>query len=94
MDSFYIDYSRLPFMEYENGLLILIGVIVLIPLISALIATAIQLSKMKTAKSEDYAHNYIKAGSFRLTYSHDIFLYTRTTRIARPKQNNRPGGRK
>lgn len=88
-----IDYNALPFMEYEYGAFILIGVIVLIPLIAALIATAIQLSKMKTARSEEYAHNYIKQGSFNLTHSHDIFLYTRTTRIAKPKQNNRAGGR-
>lgn len=93
MDSFYIDYSRLPFVEYEHGLLILIGVIIGIPLIVALVATLVQISKMKTARSEDYASNYIKQGSFNLTASHDIFLYTRTTRVAKPKQNNRHGGR-
>lgn len=91
--DFNIDYSRLPFIEYEHGMLILIGVLIGVPLIISLIATAIQLSKMNTARSEDYAHNYIKPGSFKLTHSHDIFLYTRTTRVAKPKQNNRQGGR-
>ncbi len=92
---FYIDHSRLPFMESEYGIYILIGVIVLIPLISALIATAVQLSKMKTAHSDEYAADYIKHGSFRLKQSHNIFLYSHTTRMAKPKQNNnRPGGRK
>lgn len=93
MDSFYIDFNRLPFMEYEHGMLILIAVTICIPLIISLIATAIQQSKMNTARREEYAHNYIKQGSFNLTDSRDIFLYTRTTRVAKPKQNNRQGGR-
>lgn len=92
---FYIDYSRLPFMESEYGIYILIGVIVLLPLISALIATTVQLSKMKTAHRDEYASGYIKHGSFKLKQSHDIFLYASTTRMAKPQQNNnRPGGRK
>lgn len=93
MDNFYIDINRLPFMEYEYGLLILISVVIGVPLIVSLIATAIQQAKMNTARKNDYANSYIRQNSFNLTHSRDIFLYTRTTRVAKPKQNNSRSGR-
>ena len=56
-------------------------------LIIALIATFIRGRKMNTATADNYASNYVKEGSFNLTASNDIFMYSRIDKRARPKQN-------
>ncbi len=71
--------------------LIVIGCAAVIPLLIAFILMFIKLSKMKTAVSNNYAANYIKPGSHNLTVSRDIFIYSRVTKIARPKPGSSSG---
>jgi len=44
---------------------------------------------MKTVRKENYAQNYIKDGSFNLSISRDIFLFSRVTKTAKPKNDNK-----
>jgi len=47
-----------------------------------------KLSKMKTAVENDYAADYEKPGSKRLTVSRDMFLYSRVTKTEKPKNDS------
>lgn len=49
-------------------------------------------SAMKTAKHQHSATSYMKPGSFQLTNRFDFYLYSRTTRTPRPKNNGSSGG--
>ena len=64
----------------------------IIGLIAALIAIVIMRSRMNTARMQKSATNYLKDGSFRLRQRSDMFLYSRVTRTARPKNNTSGGG--
>ena len=64
----------------------------IIGLIAALITILIMRSRMNTAKLQKSAANYLKDGSFRLRQRSDMFLYSRVTRTARPKNNTSGGG--
>ena len=64
----------------------------IIGLIAALITILIMRSGMNTAKLQKSAANYLKDGSFRLRQRSDMFLYSRVTRTARPKNNTSGGG--
>ena len=64
----------------------------IIGLIAAGITILIMRSKMNTAKLQKSAANYLKEGSFRLRQRSDMFLYSRVTRTARPKNNTSGGG--
>lgn len=64
----------------------------IIGLIAALITIVIMRSRMNTAKLQNSAANYLKDGSFRLRQRSDMFLYSRVTRTARPKNNTSGGG--
>ena len=80
-----------PYNEKQYSTKYLIGVIIaalLIPLLVALILMKKKLKKMKTAVENDYAANYIKPGSMRIDTSRDLFLYSRITKIERPKSNS------
>ena len=58
----------------------------------AFIATAIMRSKLKTVRSKAGATDYVRDGSFRVTRSHDFFLYRTVSRRARPKNDSSSGG--
>ena len=47
-----------------------------------------KLKKMKTAEENDYAANYVKPGSMKLSVSRDLFLYSRITKTERPKSSS------
>lgn len=47
---------------------------------------------MKTARPQRSATSYIDRDSYRLTQHGDFYLYSRTTRTARPKNNSSGGG--
>lgn len=64
----------------------------IIGLIIAAVAILIMRSKMNTAKLQKSAANYLKDGSFRLRQRSDMFLYSRVTRTARPKNTSSGGG--
>ena len=71
--------------QYDpETLLIMIGAAVVVPLVIAYIFMKRKLSLMKTAVENDYAANYVKPGSKKLTASRDIFLYSHVTKTERP----------
>ena len=68
--------------------LMVIGGAVLIPLLVAFIMMKIKLSHMKTAVQNNYAANYIKPGTKKLTESRDMFIYSRITKTPKPKNTS------
>ena len=80
-----------PYNEKQYSTKYLIGVIIaalLIPLLVAWILMKKKLKKMKTAVENDYAANYVKPGSMKLSVSRDLFLYSRITKTERPKSSS------
>ena len=67
-------------------------VALIIGLIIAALTVLVMRSKMNTAKMQKSAANYLKDGSFRLRQRSDMFLYSRVTRTARPKNTSSGGG--
>lgn len=63
-----------------------------IGLAAALIVVLVMRSKMNTAKLQSGAVDYLKDGSFRMRQRSDMFLYSRVSRTARPKNNTHHGG--
>ncbi len=60
-------------------------------LVAALVTTAAMKSKLKTVRHRDYAREYVRKGSFNLTHSRDLYLYSTVTRVPKPKPNNNGG---
>lgn len=70
----------------------IIPIALLIGIVAGSITILVMRSSMKTARPQRSATSYIKQGSFQLTNKCDFYLYSRTTRRAKPK-NNSSGGR-
>jgi len=68
--------------------IVVIGCALILPLVLAWIMMQSKLSKMKTAVANDYAADYMKPGSKRLTMSRDLFLYSHITKTEKPKNNS------
>lgn len=66
----------------------------IVGLVAAAVTVLIMRSQMNTAKLQKSAANYLKDGSFHLRRRSDMFLYSRVSRRARPKDNptSRSGG--
>ena len=58
-----------------------------IGLVAAAITILIMRSSMNTAKPQKGAVNYMTEGSFHLRQRSDVFLYSRVSRVPRPKNN-------
>lgn len=67
---------------------VVVGSALLFPLLIAYLMMKTQISKMKTAKEERYAQNYMKQDSRHITNSRDIFLYSHITKTAKPKKSS------
>lgn len=52
-------------------------------LLIGLITVLVMKGSMKTTRAESMANNYVRQGSFKLTNSRDIFLYSQVTRTKR-----------
>lgn len=63
-----------------------------IALLIAFIVTMVLKSGMKTVKQNPLANNYIKNGSFKLTNSRDIYLYSHTSKVRRETSSSSSGG--
>ena len=63
-----------------------------IGLAAAVIAIFVMRGKMNTAKLQRGAADYLKDGSFHLRQRSDMFLYSRVSRQAKPKNNSSGGG--
>lgn len=59
-----------------------------IGLIVALIATGVMKAKLKSVHQQAKADDYMVSGSFKLTHSRDLFLYTHLERRERPKSSS------
>lgn len=80
-----------PFDEFPTTIsyvLFIVGLAVLIPIIVASVLTGIKTARMKTAVANDRASDYMKAGSMQIAVSRDMFLYSRITKTARPKESS------
>lgn len=82
--DYYADHEIVEVFDPVATLLLslIIGAII------ALIVVLIMRSQLKSVKSQDKADNYIKANSFELTESRDLFLYKNIIRRERPKNNS------
>lgn len=67
-------------------------VALIIGLVAALITILIMRIRMNTAKLQRGAQAYLKDGSFHLHQNSDMFLYSRVSRRAKPKNNSSGGG--
>ena len=76
-----------PYPFFQNLLIFLV-----IGFVIAFIVTAIMRSRLKSVRSKAGASDYVREGSFRLTRSHDFFLYRTVSRRARPKDNGGSSG--
>lgn len=63
----------------------------IIGIIIALIYTLYLKSQLKTVRSKKTASDYVVPGSFRITQSRDIFLYSNVKKIPKPKNNTSSG---
>ena len=81
---YYDDHVGIPIQPFPVALII--------GLIIAAATVLVMRSKMNTAKMQKSAANYLKDGSFRLRQRSDMFLYSRVTRTARPKNTSSGGG--
>ena len=61
--------------------------------IIGLIVVLVLRAKMNNAKPQKTAGHYIRNGSFNLTVCRDMYLYSTTRRVARPKSNSSGGSR-
>lgn len=75
----------------KNAFVTGIIISVIVGLIAATIALLIMRSKMNNAKPQKNAGRYIRNGSFNLTISRDMYLYSTVRKVARPQNNNRGG---
>jgi uncharacterized protein len=77
--------------EFRFPLMASFGFSAIIGLVVAFISTAVMKGKLKSVHMQNNARNYIRRGSFNLTRSRDLYLYSTITRVPRPK--NTGGGR-
>ena len=61
-------------------------------LIIGIITALVMKSSMKTTRAQSMANNYIRQGSFKLTNSRDIFLYSQVTRTKRSTDTGSSSG--
>ena len=81
---YYDDHVGIPVHPFPIGLIV--------GLVAAIITILIMRSQMNTAKLQKSAVNYLKDGSFHLRRRSDMFLYSRVSRRAKPKENTSGGG--
>lgn len=69
-------------------------VVICLPIgfVIAIIAVLIMALKMKTVRARNQAGDYVRAGSYQVNFSRDIFLYSHVTRTPKPKPSSSSGG--
>ncbi len=83
--SYYLDTTE-PEPQPNLILAVIIGAVV------ALIVVLIMRAGMNTKRQQYSAGQYMVPGSYHLRTHQDFFLYSRTTKTARPKENSSGGG--
>ena len=79
-------------MPKEPFSLIWIPISLIIGMVFALIITGIMRYQLKTVRRQTGAAEYMKPGSMKVTVSRDLYLYSQTTRVAKPKDEDSGGG--
>lgn len=90
-----IKYLDLVEYEYENKdslSLKTIFIALVIALIISLIIVLGMKSQLKSVKNQDFAKDYLKKGSFKLTNSKDTFLYNTVTKVKIESNSSSRGG--
>lgn len=64
------------------------GIAMAVSAILAFTIVSLMKSRMNTAKPQPYAREYVKKGSFVLTNQQDLYLYSNTTKTAKPKESS------
>lgn len=77
----------------EFPLLRNIAIAVIVGLVIAFVVVSVMKGKLKTVRSRDHAREYVRAGSFDLQHSRDLYLYSTVTRVPRPRNNSNGGSR-
>lgn len=89
-DEDFYDFSG---VETRSGpRMIWIPIAIGVGLVVALIAMSIMKRGMKSVKMQSTAADYVRAGSFSLSESRDVFLYTTVSKTPRPKDDDQQGG--
>lgn len=78
----YDDLPKEPFSVFKSLILSLI-----IGFAIALVITLAMKSQLKSVRFQDNASMYVKRDSMNLTHSRDLYLYSRVTRTAKPKDS-------
>ena len=87
------DFYDFSVVETRSGpRMIWIPIAIGVGLIVALIAMSIMKRGMKSVKMQSTAADYVRAGSFSLSESRDVFLYTTVSKTPRPKDDDQQGG--
>ena len=89
-DEDFYDFS--PAETSSGPRFIWIPIAICIGLVVALIAMSIMKRGMKSVRMQSAAADYVRAGSFSLRESRDVFLYTTVSKTPKPKDNDRQGG--
>ena len=84
----YLDYYDANGKVYMPFRITWVITAVVIGVIIAFIAVFIMKGQLKSVRFEPAAKNYLVDGSFNLTLSRDIFLYSTVRRTAKPKSNS------
>lgn len=90
-----IKYLDIVEYEYENKdalSLKTIFIALIIALIISLIIVLGMKSQLKSVKNQDFAKDYLKKGSFKLTNSKDTFLYNTVTKVKIENNSSSRGG--
>ncbi len=66
---------------------------VVVGVLAGIITIIILIVKMNNARPQKNAGLYIRNGSFNLTVSRDMYLYSTVRKVAKPKNNSSSGGR-
>ncbi len=61
-------------------------------LVSAWIATAVMKGKLKSVRPRNTADDYVRQNSMQVTQQSDLYLYSRVTRVAKPKDTDTKSG--
>lgn len=74
----------------EYTICVIIGALI-VPLLIAYMMMKIKISQMNTAVKQNYASNYMKKDSMKLSRSQDLFLYSTVIKTAKPQPNSGSG---
>lgn len=87
------DFYDFPETEKNSGpRFIWIPIAIGVGLIIALVSMSIMKRGMKSVRMQAAASDYIRSGSFSLSESRDVFLYTTVSKTPKPKDNDGHGG--